>query len=288
VTSESVFVCGNETVAAQLSATGGTGSFTYSVMGADIGALSPGDYVGVATDENSCSASVNFAVQAYPAVNFTADADSICAGSFASLQYFGSGGVLPYTYDWQGQNPNALPAGEYEFTLTDGNGCTDVVSIEIAEYPALDAQISSYFNANGGSNGWMELTIAGGEPPYTILWSTGDTDEILDYIGQGSYSVTVTDANDCVSTDSQSIIDLDVTESQSSWFIYPNPISDVCCVVAPSGGNYVLRDTQGRFILAGNLRAGKTFVDLSNCPAGSYVLSMEAEMDIVTTRIVKL
>ena len=139
-----------------------------------------------------------------------ANADSVCVGNTAALQYFGSGGALPYVYDWQGQNPNALPSGFYEFSLTDANGCTDVVSLQVAEFPFLDAQISAFSNANNGANGLMELTISGGELPYDILWSTGDTDEVLDGIGQGTYSVTVTDANGCVGTDSQSIIDLDV------------------------------------------------------------------------------
>ena len=288
VVSEQVFVCGNETVPAQLSASGGTGMFTYSVQGADINALSPGDYVGVASDENGCGASVNFTVQAYPAVNFTASVDSICTGAVASLQYFGSGGALPYAYDWQGQNPNALPAGEYEFTLTDGNGCTDIVSIEVGEYPALDAQITSYFNANGGSNGWMELTVTGGEPPYTILWSTGETDETLDYIGQGSYSVTVTDANGCVGTDSQSIIDLDVAEWEAKWLVYPNPAADFLNLDGLTNGTFTLSDIDGRLLVTGFLAAGKTKIDFSGYPAGTYVLTVEQEGRVITKRVTKL
>lgn len=283
-----VISCGNETVAAELSASGGTGSYTFSVQGAEIDALSPGDYVGVATDGNNCTATISFVVQAFPEVNFFANVDSICSGEVASLQYFGSGGQLPYTYDWQGQNPNALPSGLYEFTLTDGNGCTDMVFIAVDEYPLLDAQISAFTNANNGANGSMELTVSGGEAPYAILWSTGDTDEVLDGIGQGSYSVTVTDANGCVVTDSQSIIDLDVTESELEWLVYPNPTTDFLNWVGWTSGTYSMRDIDGRLLLTGSITAGKITIDIRSFPAGTYVLNVEESGRVITRRITKL
>ena len=288
IMAEEVAICGNETAVAQLSATGGTGMFTYSVQGADINALSPGDYVGVAADENGCTATVNFVVQAFPAVNFFATVDSICFGELAALQYFGSGGALPYSYDWQGQNPNALPSGWYEFTLTDGNSCTDTVFIVVAEYPFLDAQILAFSNANNGNNGSMELSISGGEAPYSILWSTGDTDEVLDGIGQGTYSVTVTDANGCVGTDSQSIIDLDVAEWEAKWSVYPNPSADFLNLVGLTSGTYTLCDIDGRLLLTGSLTAGKTKIDFSRFPAGTYVLTVEEEGRFITKRVTKL
>jgi hypothetical protein len=288
VMAEEVAICGNETAVAQLSATGGTGMLTFSVQGAEINALTPGDYVGVATDENGCTATVNFVVQAHPAVNFFATVDSICFGELATLQYFGSGGALPYSYNWQGQNPNALPSGWYEFSLTDGNGCEDSVNVVVAEYPFLDAQISVFSNANNGANGSMELTISGGELPYQILWSNGETDEVLDSIGQGTYSVTVTDANGCVGTDSQSIIDLVVAEWEAKWSVYPNPSADFLNLVGLTSGTYTLCDIDGRLLLTGSLTAGKNKIDLSRCPAGTYVLTVEEEGRVITKRVTKL
>ncbi|MFN5296051.1 MAG: FG-GAP-like repeat-containing protein [Flavobacteriales bacterium] len=288
VTSQSVSICGNTTAQAELNATGGSGAYVFSVQGADMNNLQPGEYVGVATDENGCVGSVNFTIQAFPAVNFFATADSICFGELASLQYFGSGGTLPYTYDWQGQNPNALASGFYEFTLTDGNGCSDVVNIQVVEFPFLDAQISMFTNANNGANGSMELSISGGEMPYEILWNTGDTDEVLDSIGQGTYAVTVTDANGCVGTDSQSIIDLDITELETQWSVYPNPTADYVQLIGITNGNYTLCDLDGRLLRTGSVRVGNNLVDLSRYPNGTYVLTIEREGSIITKRVTKL
>jgi hypothetical protein len=288
VTAQPVSICGNNTAQAELNATGGSGAFVYSVQGADINNLQPGEYVGIATDEFGCVGSVNFTIQAFPAVNFTANADSICTGGVSSLQYFGSGGALPYTYDWQGQNPNALPVGVYTFTLTDANECSDVVVVEVAEYPLLDAQISSFTNANNGANGSMELTISGGEPPYDILWSNGETDIVLDGIGQGTYSVTVTDNNDCAVSDSQSIIDLDVMEAVSSLLVYPNPFADFVVLEATVPVAYTVCDLQGRMVASGTINSAKGILDATHWNAGVYVLSIESERGVSTLRITKL
>jgi hypothetical protein len=181
-----------------------------------------------------------------------------------------------------------LPAGLYLFTLTDGNGCTDAVDIEVAEFPFLDAQISIFINANNGDNGSMELTVSGGEAPYAILWSTGETDEVLDGIGQGTYSVTVTDANGCVGTDSQSIIDLDVAEWEAKWSVYPNPASEFLILDGLTNGTFTLSDIDGRLLVTGFLAAGKTKIDFSGYPAGTYVLTVEQEGRVITKRVTKL
>jgi hypothetical protein len=181
-----------------------------------------------------------------------------------------------------------LPAGFYEFTLTEANGCTDMVSVQVAEYPFLDAQISAFSNANNGANGSMELTVSGGLPPYDILWSNGETGDVLDGIGQGTYSVTVTDNNECVSTDSQSIIDLDVVEWEAKWSVYPNPAGDFLNLVGLASGTYTLCDIDGRLLLAGSLTAGKNAIDFSKYPAGTYVLTVEEEGRVITKRVTKL
>jgi len=289
LTAESFSICTGTVAPAQLQGAGGTGAFSYAVVGgANVEALSPGDYTGIVTDENGCQAQDGFTLGAYPAVNFFATVDSICFGELAALQYFGSGGALPYVYDWQGQNPNALPSGFYEFSLTDANGCSDVVSLQVAEFPFLDAQISAFSNANNGANGSMELTVSGGEPPYDILWSNGDTDDVLDGIGQGTYSVTVTDGNGCVGTDSQSIIDLDVVELQDALAVYPNPFAHVFTIETTAATSYVVYDPQGRCIAAGTITSNMSAVDTSAWPAGVYTLRVSVEGRELTKRITKL
>jgi hypothetical protein len=289
VSAQTFALCEGAVAPAQLMAQGGTGSYTYALSnGSALDALTPGEYVGVATDANGCQDSVNFTIDAWPEVNFNASVDSVCDGILASLQYFGNGGALPYTYDWQGQNPNALSIGSYVFVLTDGNGCSDEVEIEVASYPFLDAQISVFTNANNGTNGSMELSISGGEPPYDILWSNGDTDDVLEGIGQGTYSVTITDANDCESADSQSIIDLAVVELQNVLVVYPNPFSNVISLEAAGATSYVVHDLRGLFIAAGTFMSSMGTVDTSAWPAGVFTLRVQLAGGVLTKRIIKI
>jgi len=286
---ESFSICAEAVAPAQLLGAGGTGALSYTIAGgANPDALSPGDYTAFVNDENGCQAQDNFTVGAYPAVNFVANADSVCVGNTAALQYFGSGGALPYVYDWQGQNPNALPSGLYTFTLTDANGCIDEVAIEVAEYPFLDAQISAFSNANNGANGSMELTVSGGQPPYDIQWSNGETGDVLDGIGQGTYSVTVIDNNGCAVSDSQSIIDLDVTELQNSLVVYPNPFSNVIFIQTMVSAIYQVHDMNGRLIFEGTIFSEKASVDTAAWPSGMYTLRVKSEGSVITKRIAKI
>ena len=49
----------------------------------------------------------------------------------------------------------------------------------------------------GGTDGGIDLSVSGEFPPFTFLWSSGETTEDLTGIGAGTYTVNVTDGNGC-------------------------------------------------------------------------------------------
>ena len=77
------------------------------------------------------------------------------------------------------------------------NGCSDVGIVTIMESGNLEAEI--FLNQNNN----LEVQPSGGVAPYSFLWSTGHTGSILvDPMHDVSYSVTVTDATNCVAISS--------------------------------------------------------------------------------------
>ncbi|MBK6995567.1 MAG: SprB repeat-containing protein [Lewinellaceae bacterium] len=65
----------------------------------------------------------------------------------------------------------------------------------------LTAQTNSV-SCFGGSNGAINLTVTGGAPPYVSAWSNTATTQDLNSLISGTYTVTVTDANNCTGVQS--------------------------------------------------------------------------------------
>jgi len=120
-----------------------------------------------------------------------------------------SGGSSPYTFGWSNGETTAdisnLGVGLYFVTVTDANDC----SAEFGPIPITDGSLllsitSSIeeFNGNGVScfgncDGFIEIEVFGGEPPYSIEWNDGNGFE-LNPLCAGTYEYTITDADDLV------------------------------------------------------------------------------------------
>jgi len=138
--------------------------------------------------------------------------DASCNGETSgSLEVIASGGTSPYTYTWDnGQTGSVLVnigAGTYLATATDANGCQDTLSESIQEPDALVITETITHPTCGDSyNGSVEVSISGGTPGYTILWSNGSTGERTEKLGPGMVDVQVTDANQCQVNESYNLI----------------------------------------------------------------------------------
>ena len=89
-------------------------------------------------------------------------------------------------------------AGSYNVTVTDNNGCTSTASATVSEPSAITAtDVTTNASCNGLLDAGINVTIGGGSPGYTFLWSNGSTNEDLSGIGADNYTLSVTDANGC-------------------------------------------------------------------------------------------
>jgi len=127
-----------------------------------------------------------------------------------------TGGSPGYTYAWSNgstdQDLSGIAAGTYTVTVSDANSCTNTASATITEPTAIALSTTQTNVAcNGDSNGSIDLSPSGGTGGYTYLWSNGPTDQDLSGIAAGTYTVTVTDANNCTNTTSATIVSINPT-----------------------------------------------------------------------------
>jgi len=92
-----------------------------------------------------------------------------------------------------------LPNGEYYATIEDYGGATGQTStVTLSGVSSLDYGLSVTGTSSCGVNtGAIEITGLTGSSPYTYLWSNGATGDTISNLSGGTYSVTVTDSNNC-------------------------------------------------------------------------------------------
>ena len=171
---------GNSTVT--ISAAGGTAPYT----GTGTFSQAVGTQSYTVTDANGCTDVVSVTLTE-PAVLAAAESHTpiACFGGNSTVTISAAGGTAPYT----GTGTFSQAVGTQSYTVTDANGCTDVVSVTLTEPAVLAAAESHTPIACFGGNSTVTISAAGGTAPYT---GTGTFSQAV-----GTQSYTVTDANGC-------------------------------------------------------------------------------------------
>lgn len=132
---------------------------------------------------------------------------SITCNSFsnAALSTTVNGGLAPYTYTWLPSGTNAstlanLGAGVYTLIAKDANNLLTSNTFTITQPSAISTAISQTNAVCYGQNsGVARVTATGGTGAYTYSWTgSSSTSSVASSIVAGNYSVTVKDANNCV------------------------------------------------------------------------------------------
>lgn len=119
-----------------------------------------------------------------------------------------TGGVLPYTFEYEGLKTftgsislTEIPQGIYDWEVKDSNGCVLPVNFEITSPPALEVDVRMEKSAcPGGSNGELFVLPKGVNGPFIYLWkNTNLSGNLVTGLAAGTYEFEVRDGSGCIS-----------------------------------------------------------------------------------------
>ncbi|TNE60996.1 MAG: T9SS type A sorting domain-containing protein [Bacteroidetes bacterium] len=241
--------------------------------GSSLTGLTAGTYTVTVTGMLGCTATDSATVAEPDAIGLTpTPADASCFGAAdGSIDLAVSGGTPGYAYAWSNgsttQNQNGLTAGTYTVTVTDLNNCTESAMATITEPDALALALTPENVAcNGASTGGVMLTVSGGTPGYAYAWSDGSTSQNLSNVAAGTYTVTVTDDNNCTSSEAAMV-------TEPTAITTNTVVTNAGCAGATDGSIELTVDggTPGYTYQWSN---GATTQNLVNVAAGDYTVTI--------------
>ncbi len=232
------------------------------------------------------------------AVTVTGSTNVSCNGDCDGTVTIATVGAPNYTYLWSPggqtiQNPTDLCAGTHTVTMTDANSCVATASVVITEPDVLqDSASITNASCNGDCDGAIDLHPYGGTFPYSYAWSpNGEFTEDLLALCAGSYSVIITDANNCTTQDAMTVsqpiaLTVNVTASMGC-----GTNCDKSATALPSGGtspySYVWTPGGQTSQTASGLCAGThqvSVLDTNGCSAtGTTTITNPPDLTVSTS-----
>ena len=319
---------GNESGAIDLSVDGGTANYiyawtktgddSYSATTQDLTDLSAGTYNVTITDASDCTTTNSFTI-VEPTELIIADAglstEIACFGDNGQIRVDITQESVPATEDSTPEYTYALyqgdsvvqttttsdlnytfdaPAGTYKVRVTDASGCfkeTSDITLTQPDPISISTNSTSNVSCNGGSDGFIDITISGGttnnSSSYTIQWikendsNFSANSEEISNLSSGTYTVTITDSNDCSVSDTFIISEPDeLTSSGSITNIDCNGNENGAIDLSVDGGtaNYIYAWTK-----TGDDSYSATTQDLTDLSGGTYNVTITDANDCTTT-----
>ncbi|MBL7893537.1 MAG: PKD domain-containing protein, partial [Bacteroidia bacterium] len=194
---------------ATITPAGGSAPYTYTWSNgqttSSATSLSARNYSVTVTDALGCANVKLITITEPTSISITTTiTNPNCATNNSSAAISVTGGIAPYTFNWNngqiGSTGTGLNAGTYTVTVTDNKGCTRSQNISISSPPPITLNITNSNTCPGANSATAGIIATGGTGSYTYNWSSGQTIAFVYGLGTGVYTVTVTDANGCSGT----------------------------------------------------------------------------------------
>lgn len=233
--------CGQNNGALTVAGNGGSGGpYTYvwntGATTPGISGMVAGNYTVTVTDNAGCTNTATYVIANYTGPSVLSNiVDEICSsGNNGSVSTSLPSGPGPLNYVWSNgattTGITGLTGGTYTLTLTDAVGCTTVTSYPVGAGISPLVTGSSSDEYCGLSDGSATAAPSGGVAPYNFAWSNGQTAATAVSLAAGTYTVSVTDAQGCTSTQSV-VVGAQAAFTLASTYTAPGTVS-----TTPTGG----------------------------------------------------
>lgn len=220
--------------------TGGTIPYSYLLGGSvsqsnnTFTGLCAGAVVITITDSNNCEAVFNNTIYQPDLLTLaeTAHIDETCTSSNGSTTVTPTGGTPPYSYTLNAGTPqssptfNGLPQGAYTVEVTDNNGCTASIVVDILDNPSPVpfVDVLNDVACFAGLNGSVTIGVNFGTTPLTYSLNAGPAQASNHFatVAAGNHTVMVTDANGCTG-------DVNFIIAQPTPLTYSAAITNASC-----------------------------------------------------------
>ncbi len=252
-------------------------------------------------------------------INLKASVQSpICNGdATGAIDVLIDGGTAPYTIEWYnaetqtlipGQTSSSISsllAGKYAIVVSDNVGLSTVMKIVIGQPDALVLAAFALGTSGPGANdGSINLTVRGGTHDYFFAWDNGATSEDISGLSAGDYTVVVTDGYGCQKSVTRTVSDVSMISNggnnnnqgikapntnaggnNMTTSMFPNPASDFLRVNTKGDAQISVVNVNGQEVIAKNLTSENSMLDVTNLPAGNYLVTVKTATETTTKNI---
>jgi gliding motility-associated-like protein len=281
--------CRNQTSGiVDLEVSGGNIPYSYAwnngASGQDLINVIAGTYSVNISDNKGCTATNSIVVNqpASAISSSTLVTDVKCfLGNDGEVDLTVYGGTPPYIFSWNSglylsEDIAGLLQGSYSVVITDANGCIKNDNDIVQQPSAITSNIiGSDVLCFGTATGAADLTPGGGKSPYDYSWvssnfTLGNIQDISN-VNADKYFVEITDANNCIKTDSVTIGEPDALNATETHInITCNGFSNGSIDISPTLGGGLLPYSFSWSNSSGPI--ANTTEDLSNVPAETYTV----------------
>ncbi len=201
----------------------------------------------------------------------TIDANCTTSNGGIDLSVNDNGAGMTFNYSWSNGSINqdlaGIVSGTYTVNITNEFSCSVSQDITVNNLNTLNLINSAVTQeACGQNNGQIDISVSGVNP-IVYSWSNGEITEDIVNLDQGNYSVNITDANNCSSTQNFTVIENNDITLNNLLIVKDKCSSAVGSIEVQASGNI------SNYYIDGIINSNFIF---SNLLAANYLIRIES------------